>query len=232
MNNSFFKQAKLAFPVIIATLLSSATLAAAPVKTVLAPVPDATLLPTDQRLYDQRPWAILYYYGITGTNALTQIMPGLQFDRWPEHIQTLELEKTLDPDNGFRRFFSPIVGIVQLAGAVTVRTGSNQNTIYEVDPYINWRWANLPWNNYVTTSLSIGEGISYASSVPSVEKRDNTNTKRLLNLLIFEATFAAPSHPELQLVARIHHRSGAFGLYHAGNSGSNDIGLGIRYLFD
>jgi hypothetical protein len=131
-----------------------------------------------------------------------------------------------------RRFFNPIVGVVQVAGAMTMRNGSNQNTIYEIDPYINFRWANLPWNHYVSTSFSIGEGISYVSSVPFIEKKDNQNTKRLLNLLIFEATFAAPSYPQLQLVARIHHRSGAYGLYHAGNTGSNDVGLGIRYLFD
>lgn len=184
-----------------------------------------------QNLYDKYSWGMLYYYGVTGSDSLVRIFKG-NFHRWPEHIQTVELEKTLDQDNMVRRFFNPIVGVVQLAGAATVRSGSNQNTIYEFDPYINFRWANFPWNNYVTNSLSIGEGISYASAVPAIEKKDNQNTKRLLNLLIFEATFAAPSYPQLQLVARIHHRSGAFGLYRAGNSGSNDVGLGIRYLFD
>jgi len=211
---------------IAASFLSSTAFAAETLPTTL-PTPT---LAVDQQLYDQRPWALLYYYGVTGTDALVQLFQG-SFNRWPEHIQSIELEKTLAPDNMVRQFFSPIVGVVQLAGIATVRS-DNGRTIYEADPYINFRWANLPWNHYVTTSFSVGEGISYASSVPSVEKRDNNNTRRLLNLLIFEATFAAPSHPELQLVARIHHRSGAFGLYHAGNSGSNDVGLGIRYLFD
>lgn len=208
---------------LIATALLSST-------TMAANEPTASLA-VNQQLYDQRPWGLLYYYGVTGTDSLAQIFKG-NFHRWPEHIQTIELEKTLAPDNMVRRFFNPIVGVVQIAGAATVRSDMNHHTIYEADPYINFRWANLPWNHYVTTSLSLGEGISYVTAVPSVEKKDNNNTKRLLNLLIFEATFAAPSYPALQLVARIHHRSGAFGLYRAGNSGSNDVGLGVRYLFD
>src|SRR5262245_23564687 len=54
----------------------------------------------------------------------------------------------------------------------------------------------------------------------------------MMNYLLLEATFALPTHPYLQLVVRIHHRSGAHGLYHAGNTGSNVIGLRIRYLYD
>ncbi|NNK49546.1 MAG: hypothetical protein HKP01_11805 [Gemmatimonadetes bacterium] len=43
-------------------------------------------------------------------------------------------------------------------------------------------------------------------------------------------TLALPSLPYLQLVGRIHHRSGAFGLFgDAQESGSNTVGLGIRW---
>jgi hypothetical protein len=192
---------------------------------------DSPVYSHGQQLYDDLPWMLTYYYGITGTNGLTQILAG-NFDRWPEHIQSAELTKTLDQNNFLRRLVSPLVGVVQLAGNFTVRIGTRQSTIYEFDPYVAFRWANFPWNNYLTTSLAIGEGVSYASSYPSVEKRHNQNVKRFLNYLMLEATFALPSHPELQLIARIHHRSGAYGLYHAGNTGSNVIGLGLRYLFE
>ena len=187
-------------------------------------------LPVDQTLYDKKPWSVMYYYGFTVSDPLVRIFL-LQTHRWPEHIQSLELAKTLDENNIVRRFFSPVAGVVQIAGNVTYRVGSNQDNITEFDPYIMWRWANLPWNHYVTTSLALAEGVSYASSIPAIEMRSNNNTKRLLNYLMFEATLALPNYPQLQLVARIHHRSGAYGLYHAGNTGSNDIGLGIRYLF-
>lgn len=182
-------------------------------------------------LYDQYPWAALYYYGITGSDALGAMFEG-DFHRWPEHIQSIELTHTLDKTNWFRSLVHPITDVVQIAANLTVRTGSNQHTIYEVNPYFEGRWANLPWNKYVNTSFAIGEGVSYASSIPSLEGKSSEDTKRLLNYLLLEATFAPPSDPRWQLVLRIHHRSGAFGLYHAGNTGSNDIGLGIRYLFD
>lgn len=185
----------------------------------------------DTAFYNQHPWSLMYYYGQTVSNPLITIFYG-EYKHWPEHIQSAELNYTLNENNAFRRFFSPVVSVVQVNANLTQRKGDHENTIYEFDPYFNIRWVNLPWNHYVDTSFAIGEGISYASSYPYIEKRNNDNAKRLLNYLMFEATFAAPSHPEWQVLARIHHRSGAFGLYHAGNSGSNDVGLGIRYFFD
>jgi hypothetical protein len=211
--------------IILIILLSTCTSAFA--QTLSTPAPS---MPLGQDLYDKNQWALLYYYGWTVSDPLWRIFT-LDTHRWPEHIQSVELGKTLDKDNFFRKLVSPLVGVVQLVGNMTVRQGSNESTIYEFDPYLSFRWANWPWNHYVTTSLAVGEGISYASSVPNVEIRNNKDTKRLLNYLMLEATFAMPSHPELQFVTRIHHRSGAFGLYHAGNTGSNDIGVGIRYLF-
>lgn len=193
--------------------------------------PLITTYPNNQQLYDVYPWAAMYYYGVTGKDALGSILVG-NFHRWPEHIQSVEVSRTLSPDNFLRKLVNPLVGVVQIAGNFTVRNGSNESTIYEFDPYIQFRWANLPWNDYVNTSLAIGEGISYATSVPAIERNYSDRTKRLLNYLMLEATFGIPSYPRLQLVARIHHRSGAFGLYHADNSGSNVLGLGIRYLFD
>lgn len=199
-----------------------------PLTALSAPV----IYPENQKLYDQYPWSFMYYYGQTLNTPLINILEGKEWRRWPEHIQSIELARTLSEENIVRRFFSPLVGVIQLAGNFTVRYGKNENTIYEFDPYLIFRWANLPWNHYVNTSLALAEGVSYDTSVPAIEKRQNTNTKRLLNYLIVEATFAHPSYPRLQLLARIHHRSGVYGLYHAGNTGSNDVGLGLRYLFD
>lgn len=189
-----------------------------------------TVSPLGEGLYDKNPWYLMYYYGWTVSDPLFRVVT-LDLHRWPEHVQSAELGKTLDRDNVVRRFFYPIVGVVQLVGNITIRQGKNEDPIYEFDPYIGFRWANWPWNKYLVTSLAVGEGISYATAVPNEEIRNNDDTKRLLNYLMLEAAFGLPSHPELQLVARIHHRSGAFGLYHAGNTGSNTIGVGIRYLF-
>lgn len=186
--------------------------------------------PLGENLYDNHRWSLLYYYGQTVNGALVGTVVG-NFTHWPEHIQTLELAYTLDENNVLRHLVHPLVGVVQVAGNFTVRNGSNENTIYELDPYVIFRWANWPWNDKVTTSLGFAEGISYVSSVPYIEKRDNTNTRRLLNYLMFELTLSPPKSPQWQFVLRVHHRSGAYGLYGADNTGSNDIGAGIRYLF-
>lgn len=187
--------------------------------------------PQGQDLYDQYPWAALYYYGVTTSDALGAMFVG-DFHRWPEHIQSIEITRTLSKENFLRRLVCPLVGVVQVSANLTMRNGSNQHTIYEFNPYVEGRWANFPWNKYVNTSFAIGEGISYDTSIPSLEQGASQNTKRLLNYLLLEATFAPPTYPRLQLVLRLHHRSGMFGVYHAGNTGSNDIGLGVRYLFD
>lgn len=183
-----------------------------------------------EELYNHHPWSILYYYGITYDDPLSHTLT-LNIHHVPEHIQSLELAYTLDEENLLRRLFHPIVNVTQLAGNLTFRDGTNQSQIKEFDPYIIFRWTRFPWNRYLITSLALAEGVSYVSSVPVTEKKFNSNTKRLLNYLMFEVTFSLPNQPRLQGVIRIHHRSGAFGLYQAGNSGSNDIGLGIRYLF-
>lgn len=193
---------------------------------------DQTCYPSGQQLYDLYPNSISLYYGKTLNTALIRILTLQGYRLWPEHIYSLEYEHTLCPDNFLRRLVSPLVGVVQLAGDFTIRNGQHEHTIYEFDPYIMFRWANFPWNGYINTSLGLGEGVSYVSSIPWIELKDNTHTKRLLNYLAFEATFAHPCYPRVQAIIRIHHRSGAYGLYHAGNTGSNDVGLGIRYLFD
>ncbi len=183
-------------------------------------------------LYDRYRWAAAYYYGISCTDRILRFTQ-LGFHSWPEHIQSLELARTLSEENFLRRLVSPLVRVVQLTGNFTVRRDNNiHHTIYEFDPYLAFRWVNFPWNKYVNTSLAIGEGVSYATSYISLEKKDGEYTKRFLNYLMLEATFAHPCFPRLQLMVRIHHRSGVYGLYHAKNAGSNVVGLGIKFLFD
>jgi len=173
---------------------------------------------------------VMAYYGQVLNQSMVSVFTG-KWNHWPESVYSVELLYTLDPDNALRRALSPIVGVVQIGGDVAFRDGENQPGIYEYEPYIMFRWANWPWNDTVITSFALAEGISYVTSVPAIERKQNTNTKRLLNYLALEATFSDPTIPTLQLLIRIHHRSGAFGLYGAGNTGSNAVGVGIRYLF-
>ncbi len=92
------------------------------------------------------------------------------------------------------------------------------------------RWLKFPWDRHVDTSVAVGEGVSYATSVPAVETyRHGEETSKFLNYLMIESTFGLPALPKWQLVFRLHHRSGAWGLYNGVHGGSNTIGMGLRY---
>ncbi|QNJ05067.1 protein of unknown function DUF3769 [Synechococcus sp. MEDNS5] len=79
-----------------------------------------------------------------------------------------------------------------------------------------------PW-----LSFGFVEGISYNSAVSNYERTYRENFAQLLNYLAFELEAAVS--PELSLVGRIHHRSGAFGTYSGVKEGSNAYLIGVRY---
>jgi len=105
-----------------------------------------------------------------------------------------------------------------------------EQTNWEFTGSVNLRWVVFPWNEYVETTAAIGEGLSWATQIPALEKADPTNSdnSQLLNYILVEVTFAVPASP-WSLVTRIHHRSGVWGLF--GHSGSNVLEAGIRYRF-
>jgi hypothetical protein len=101
---------------------------------------------------------------------------------------------------------------------------------WEFTGSVNLRWVVFPWNKYVETTAAIGEGGSWATEIPALERAaaSNKNSEQLLNYILLEATFAVPD-TRWSLVTRIHHRSGVWGLL--GDNGSNIIETGIRYRF-
>jgi hypothetical protein len=93
------------------------------------------------------------------------------------------------------------------------------------------RWLPFPWDHYLDTSFAVGEGLSYASEDPEIELEKHDRTSKLLNYLMFELAFVVPRQPQWTLFARIHHRSGVFGLFDGMSGGSNVVGGGLRYAF-
>jgi hypothetical protein len=98
---------------------------------------------------------------------------------------------------------------------------------WELNAVVVARWVTFPWNAYLATTFAAGEGISYATKIPEAEAKPGAS--QWLNYLLFEVTFALPTHPEWALVGRIHHRSGFWGAL-APNS-SNAVAVGIKYRF-
>ena len=176
------------------------------------------------------PWSILLYRGWMTTNTLGQVLT-FDYKRQQEgSLYAAELSYELSPDNPVREFFQPIVGTMNIA-LNTAYQEDPAGPVYELNPVLIFRWTHFPWNQYVLTTLGAGEGISYASRILSREYKGVDKTNHLLNFLMFEATFAMPSHPRWEFVWRLHHRSGAYNMYDAENSGSTAFGFGIRYSF-
>ncbi len=96
---------------------------------------------------------------------------------------------------------------------------------------LNLRWHRFPWNRRLLTTMGIGEGLSYAAEKPSYEVEINNKSAHLMNFLMFDVTFAHPDLPELALLLRLHHRSGAFGLFDGVTGGSNFFTVGLKYTF-
>jgi hypothetical protein len=167
---------------------------------------------------DEKHWFASVYYGIYTPNVLLQgllIFPvetedlyfvglgvGKELYRWRKSL-TLEGE-----------------------GIVAYHYGEIHNVIQHFGEFVaslNLRY-RLPWDKYLITTFAAGEGLSYATE--SLEGEEN---RRLMNYLMFEATFAMAQYPDVNLVYRMHHRSGIWG--GLGLGGSNYYTFGLRYRF-
>ncbi|NKB47568.1 MAG: hypothetical protein GKR77_07255 [Legionellales bacterium] len=180
------------------------------------------------------PWYVLAYYGQMTSTTLTRVVFFKEFATEKRtHLFSLEGGKTLTHANVVRRIFEPFVSDLDFALNFTLQDDP-VGTIFQVNPFLRFVWKHFPWDRYVITTFAVGEGVSYSSKIPSRELRDTTkaaNARRFLNFLMFEATFSLPQYPQWQLIYRIHHRSGVFGLYTPGIVGSTAMGVAVRYWF-
>lgn len=196
----------------------------------VAPERSRSVDPNDR--LDATPWSVMVYRGWSNYHTLGRTVRFI-WDYAGEDVYGVDAAYTISPATGFGRFFDNFIAArFQLAGAVNMRAQRSGVWIPEASVYFALRWRRLPWNHVVATSFSIGEGLSVVSRVPDVEilTTEVGGTSQLLNYLMLEMTLAVPSLPYLQLVGRIHHRSGMFGAFgNAQESGSNTVGLGIRW---
>jgi hypothetical protein len=178
--------------------------------------------------------SLLFYVGQTSQQQFGQLLQ-FKFNSAGETIYTTELAYILNRNNIIRRVFHPIFDVMQIAANAGLRVDTwHHDNVEEGDLYLIGRRTEWPWNHYLNTSLAIGDGISYVSHVPYVDKLTadtDAHFQRLLNYLMIETTFALPSKPEWQLALRLHHRCTMYGVYGHGNAGSTSVGAGIRYYF-
>lgn len=93
------------------------------------------------------------------------------------------------------------------------------------------RWLPFWWDHVLDTSFAVGEGLSYATRVPAIEKDQHENTSALLNYLMFDIECALPKPSDWSLFIRLHHRSGVDGLFNDVRGASNALAVGLKYRY-
>jgi hypothetical protein len=123
--------------------------------------------------------------------------------------------------------------IIDLAVEGQVVKHSGFQSHWEYNGLLAARWLPFPWDKYLDTSFGGGAGLSYATKIPKLEEERNGEgqTEKWLVYLMLELAFSLPPIPNWSLITRIHHRSGAFGLFSGVTGSSNAWAFGIKYDF-
>lgn len=90
------------------------------------------------------------------------------------------------------------------------------------------RFLRTPWSNALGATFGFGNGLSWATQVPKMESDYISKTSRTLYHLLFEFDLPLGKQSDWSLVARLQHRSGAFGLFDGVVGGSDFLCLGLK----
>ncbi|MEO1293300.1 MAG: hypothetical protein AAFV62_10790 [Pseudomonadota bacterium] len=127
-----------------------------------------------------------------------------------------------------RRIAEPIDGLDLEIEAQIVRHFGGQDH-WEANIPVIARWNEFPWDTTVDTSAAFGVGLSLASEDPALERQIEGDTSAVMAYWVAELE-AGPPGSDWSVVARIHHRSTAFGLF-GEDGGANVLVLGLRKRF-
>ena len=111
------------------------------------------------------------------------------------------------------------------------RLGNSKAT--EVWTALYFKYDGFPWSDKIYMTAGVSTGVNYASSISDLEvsKSGNDTGTKLLHYFSPEITFADPENKNTEVVARLHHRSGVFGLFDGVSGGSTFFSVGIRQHF-
>ena len=164
---------------------------------------------------------ILFYGGKFSDVTFRRIVFRGETDYLPSYIWVVGLNYKLGPLVG------PIT--IEAEGQVARHTGIQDNWEANVLLIARKEWV---WDNAFSFSLALGDGFSLASETPPLEKEENPSANVFMQYLLAEMVFGLPSiawHP--RFLIRVHHRSGAFGVFCRGTCGSNFVTYGFKAAF-
>jgi hypothetical protein len=142
--------------------------------------------------------------------------------------ETLTARNLVFEDSGFlgAGFSRTLAGgnSIKLEGEIQIFQHAGQQGHLEGTAALSLRWEMSP-----SFSLAIIEGVSYATALPEIEGEKNNQVSQFLNYLAFEVEYTYS--PGWAVAGRLHHRSGANGLYGNVDGGSNAYLFGLRHRF-
>jgi len=172
---------------------------------------------TEQQQQSQ--WSMFAYGGQWNDNSIGEILT-LRTDFENSYIWVVGVARQLHTLN--RNL------TLELEANTAVHSGRQSHM--ELNSALSLRWHHFPWNHCIKTTVAYGLGPSYALKKPRIEQRSQREAAHLLVFMPVEITFARPHDPNWQLLLRVHHRSGAYGVV-SDASGSNFVTVGLRYRF-
>ncbi len=172
---------------------------------------------------EERRWSLTLYGGTLVNADLGEIVTEFPPETEGSQFFALTLAREFATSGPHLRW--------EVEGQVVKHFGRQDH--WELNPVLVLRWITFPWDRWADTSAAIGLGVSYATEVPEIEARrhPNTGSAHLLAYLMIELSVGIPGVPEWSVVARVHHRSGAWGLFSDVHGASNALALGIKYRF-
>ena len=162
------------------------------------------------------PWTVTAFAGVLDDSRFLEILAFHGGAIKPSYIGGLVLGYTLGEWLGD--------SVWEWEAQVYHHRGMQDNS--ELNTAVALRWTRFPWDEHLDTSFSFGHGISLATERPPVEG----DTQHLLHYMHVELAFRPPPWGRLSIAARLHHRSGGFGLYGV-RTGSNFLTAGLRFRF-
>ncbi len=96
-----------------------------------------------------------------------------------------------------------------------------------------FRYRGFPWDDRIVTTMAISTGLNYASDISEKEqdRAKDGEGARVMHFFSPEITFALPQAPQYEVLFRVHHRSGVFGLVSDAWGGAQYGTIGLRWRF-
>ncbi len=166
-------------------------------------------------------WAVTLYRGWLTEATLGEMM---------------RLDLTVDSEFKFTAFavtrkIAEVTPSLNLEGEGIIVKYSGEQDHLEFDALLSGRWLSFPWNRHVDTTAAAGLGLSFATEEPPYERQNKGESEQLLAFLLLEVTAGIPKFPQWDVVGRINHRSGVFGLFNGIQGAMNSVALGLKYRF-